>query len=454
MADTFTVNYNWTKPDPGASDDTWGDKLNADLDAIDAQLRTVADGVVGPQGPQGPQGPAGPTGPAGANSTVPGPQGPQGSPGAAGAQGPAGPTGAAGPQGPPGPVPEAPNDATLYGRKSAAWAHLTHTDITDWTATLAPYALTASVPVASSTTPVMDGTAAVGSGTTWARADHVHPSDTSRYAASNPSGFQTAAQVTASLGNYLPLAGGTLTGQLNGTQALFSGPITTNAGLTANTVSSNGNVYPANSALSGSFYLGSSGSVPIIQFNPNWYNSWNPAGGTRGWVCYYNSASISGMSLDAAGNLVIAGTATKPGGGAWAAPSDARIKTVESNYAAGLDQVIALRPVAFTYKGNDTPTASGVREDHPDGKIDAVPEAPYPASPHYVAATQATRFVGLIAQEVETVFPGMVTKKAGFIDGVEVDDLRDLDTTPLIYALVNAVKTLTARLEALEAQRG
>jgi hypothetical protein len=45
---------------------------------------------------------------------------------------------------------------------------------------------------ASSTTPTMNGTAAVGIGTTWARADHVHPSDTSR----------------------LALAGGTMTGAI------------------------------------------------------------------------------------------------------------------------------------------------------------------------------------------------------------------------------------------------
>lgn len=37
-----------------------------------------------------------------------------------------------------------------------------------------------SIPSASSTTPKMDGTAAVGTGTTWARADHVHPHDTSK----------------------------------------------------------------------------------------------------------------------------------------------------------------------------------------------------------------------------------------------------------------------------------
>ena len=36
-------------------------------------------------------------------------------------------------------------------------------------------ALMSSVPAASTTTPLPDGTAAVGTGTTWARADHVHP---------------------------------------------------------------------------------------------------------------------------------------------------------------------------------------------------------------------------------------------------------------------------------------
>jgi hypothetical protein len=70
--------------------------------------------------------------------------------------------------------------------------------------------VTAVLPVASSTTPVMDGTATIGVGTSWARADHVHPVDTSRYAAANPSGYQTAANVTTALAAGQPGAFSTL----------------------------------------------------------------------------------------------------------------------------------------------------------------------------------------------------------------------------------------------------
>ena len=43
----------------------------------------------------------------------------------------------------------------------------------------------ATIPVASDTAPQMDGTASAGSSQAWSRADHVHPTDTSRAAASH-----------------------------------------------------------------------------------------------------------------------------------------------------------------------------------------------------------------------------------------------------------------------------
>jgi hypothetical protein len=71
---------------------------------------------------------------------------------------------------------------------------------------------------------------------------------------------------------------------------------------------------------------------------------------------------------------------------------------------------------------------------------------------HAETAKRRTKFVGLVAQEVEAVFPGMVGKMAGFIDGKPVQDLRTLDMTPLTFALINAVKALLGRIEQLEAR--
>jgi hypothetical protein len=68
-------------------------------------------------------------------------------------------------------------------------------------------ALTASL---AQNLPQMDGTATIGVATLLAREDHIHPTDTSRYAASNPSNFQNDSQVataiSGALASYVPLS--------------------------------------------------------------------------------------------------------------------------------------------------------------------------------------------------------------------------------------------------------
>jgi len=168
-------------------------------------------GMPGAPGPAseipGPEGPAGPQGPAGADSTVPGPQGPQG---ATGPQGPQGDPGATGPQGPAGPVPEAPTDGKLYGRLSSTWVAgvklagdtmtgplILNADPSNVLGAATKQYVDGKVIAPATVAPVMDGAAAVGVAVKYAREDHVHPTDTSRAAASAIPVAATAAEYLA-----------------------------------------------------------------------------------------------------------------------------------------------------------------------------------------------------------------------------------------------------------------
>ena len=110
--------------------------------------------------------------------------------------------------------------------------------------------------------------------------------------------------------------------------------------------------------------------------------------------------------------------AAKPGGGSWIATSDVRVKKDIQDYTLSADALLTLRPVSYQYNG-----------------LYGTPE-------------NGKTYIGLIAQEVQdTPFSSMVGTY-----NYEGTQLLNLDTSQLVYALINAVQDLTARVKALEAK--
>ncbi|HEY2419121.1 MAG TPA: hypothetical protein VGH84_14450, partial [Steroidobacteraceae bacterium] len=156
---TKTPNYNLIKPNVNADSDLWGDHWNTNADTLDGLIHSIdTRAYVLKSGDTM----AGPLALAGVSTA---------------------------------PVPAPGTNTTQVATTSFVQS-----------------TVAASATAPSNAAPGMDGTAAPGVATAFSRGDHIHPTDTSRYAASNPSGFQTAAQVTTALAPYAPLAAPVFTG--------------------------------------------------------------------------------------------------------------------------------------------------------------------------------------------------------------------------------------------------
>lgn len=133
------------------------------------------------------------------------------------------------------------------------------------------------------------------------------------------------------------------------------------------------------------------------------------------WALFDDTAAAQRLSVDSSGNFTAWVSAFKPGGGVWSSTSDERLKDIDGDYIQGLDSIVRLNPVSFHYK-KDNP------RKEPSDK----------------------RFVGLVAQDVQKVFPEAV------IDGQ--DGYLSLDTTPINFAVINAIKELKADNDKLRAE--
>jgi hypothetical protein len=204
-----------------------------------------------------------------------------------------------------------------------------------------------------------------------------------------------------------------------------------------------------NSSYSG----GSPWIVTGVRMNPNWN------------MCHIQALHYpgvwAGINFDVSGaafSFRNAGTAFKSAGSSvWDGFSDARIKDVKGDYASGLDAIAALRPVRFTYKGNATyvPPSHFKDGEEVDDETRAKAEKRALVAPYANSLTDADiEYIGLLAQEGELSMPELFSRSKAYIDGVEVDDFRNVNYHPLFFALINAVKELKTRVEYLEAKVG
>ena len=106
--------------------------------------------------------------------------------------------------------------------------------------------------------------------------------------------------------------------------------------------------------------------------------------------------------------------------------SDSRVKKNVQTYSLGIDALNQLQPITYQFNG-----LYGTKDD---GK----------------------EIVGLVAQDVQqTPFNSMVCDwKYTNPNTGQITDLLSLNTSELVFALINAVKDLDARVKALEAQIG
>ncbi len=162
----------------------------------------------------------------------------------------------------------------------------------------------------------------------------------------------------------------------------------------------------------------------------------DPVANTDGFTIGYTS---NGTNFTEVFRFQSNGIATKPGGGAWTAPSDRRLKHDIMPLEGSLDRLLGLRGVSFAY--ND---------------------------PKRAGACEGT-MMGFIAQDVEPLFPRWVSTdaegyKAITITGFEaltVEALRELrkekdaqiaEKDEQIAELREQVQDLYQRLERLETQ--
>ncbi len=131
----------------------------------------------------------------------------------------------------------------------------------------------------------------------------------------------------------------------------------------------------------------------------------------------------------------------------FVATSDARLKTNIQPYSKGLKELLQVNPVSYNYNGKggighhtvtttDPVTGNDVDTDVVDTKL------------------LATTFVGVMAQDIQSVVPEAVFSHKGRIDKSDTvkTDILDFNPHTLTFILINAIKDLKSQIDSLNQQ--
>jgi hypothetical protein len=202
--------------------------------------------------------------------------------------------------------------------------------------------------------------------------------------------------------------------------------------------------YYSNSAITGITFTNWSGgytagslnrAAGVYGYNADTLERYGRFMGLSFYTSTLDAAATEKMRIDHSGNVGIGTTspayqlqlslnsAAKPTSSSWTVVSDERVKTNIQDYTTGLTEILQINPKTFDYNGKagfDTTTGN----------------------------------IGIIAQDVISIMPETINTYNAKLneDDTEDTELFNFDSHPVQFALINAIKELNSKIEALEAR--